>query len=267
MTNAERQHRYGPRRRQPPRRLDGVAPQVAEARRPPFQLLATLGYQPRLIGNLSQEGSMSAARVPVGGWVGRRGARGERFPATVPTGKRLEAQLRVNAETGTGSTAGVAPATAFTVRSRAAHRVSHEHRLTRTSGGLNSRSTGASAGRGTVGQVCLLGLSLTRCQAPVRSLPGRLTIRPWSARTTKMRPMLGAGEDTEYRPLPLDAVRRLVRARRDDPRPRAATTVEEIRRVERQKKLTILPGGRSTGRTRRRSIHRSWAKPRRSRTR
>ncbi len=40
-------------------------------------------------------------------------------------------------------------------------------------------------------------------------------------------------EHTEYRPLPLDAVRRLARARLDDPRPRAATTAEEIRRVER----------------------------------
>ena len=36
-------------------------------------------------------------------------------------------------------------------------------------------------------------------------------------------------EHTEYRPLPLDAVRRLARARLDDPRPRAATTAEEIR--------------------------------------
>ena len=36
-------------------------------------------------------------------------------------------------------------------------------------------------------------------------------------------------EHTEYRPLPLDAVRRLALARLDDPRPRAATTAEEIR--------------------------------------
>ena len=36
-------------------------------------------------------------------------------------------------------------------------------------------------------------------------------------------------EHTEYRPLPLDAVRRLALARLDDPRPRAATTTEEIR--------------------------------------
>ena len=36
-------------------------------------------------------------------------------------------------------------------------------------------------------------------------------------------------EHTEYRPLPLDAVRRLAQARLDDPRPRAATTAEEIR--------------------------------------
>ena len=35
--------------------------------------------------------------------------------------------------------------------------------------------------------------------------------------------------NTEYRPLPLDAVRRLALARLDDPRPRAATTAEEIR--------------------------------------
>ena len=35
---------------------DGVAPEVAEARGPPFQLLATLGYEPRPIGNLAQEG-------------------------------------------------------------------------------------------------------------------------------------------------------------------------------------------------------------------
>ena len=39
-------------------------------------------------------------------------------------------------------------------------------------------------------------------------------------------------EHTEYRPLPLDAVRRLARARLDDPRPRAATTAEELRRIE-----------------------------------
>ena len=36
-------------------------------------------------------------------------------------------------------------------------------------------------------------------------------------------------EHTEYRPLSLDAVRRLALARLDDPRPRAATTAEEIR--------------------------------------
>ena len=36
-------------------------------------------------------------------------------------------------------------------------------------------------------------------------------------------------EHTEYRPLPLDAVRRLALARLDDPRPRAATTAVEIR--------------------------------------
>ena len=36
-------------------------------------------------------------------------------------------------------------------------------------------------------------------------------------------------EHTEYRPLPLNAVRRLALARLDDPRPRAATTAEEIR--------------------------------------
>ncbi len=36
-------------------------------------------------------------------------------------------------------------------------------------------------------------------------------------------------EHTQYRPLPLDAVRRLALARLDDPRPRAATTAEEIR--------------------------------------
>ena len=36
-------------------------------------------------------------------------------------------------------------------------------------------------------------------------------------------------EHTEYRPLQLDAVRRLALARLDDPRPRAATTAEEIR--------------------------------------
>ena len=35
-------------------------------------------------------------------------------------------------------------------------------------------------------------------------------------------------EHTEYRPLPLKAVRRLARARLNDPRPRAATTAEEI---------------------------------------
>ena len=35
-------------------------------------------------------------------------------------------------------------------------------------------------------------------------------------------------EHTGYRPLPLDAVRRLARARPDDPRPRAATTAGEI---------------------------------------
>lgn len=39
-------------------------------------------------------------------------------------------------------------------------------------------------------------------------------------------------EHTEYRPLPLDAVRRLARARLGDPRPRAATTAAEIRRVD-----------------------------------
>ena len=36
-------------------------------------------------------------------------------------------------------------------------------------------------------------------------------------------------EPTEYRPLPLDAVRRLAQARLDDRRPRAATTAEETR--------------------------------------
>ena len=36
-------------------------------------------------------------------------------------------------------------------------------------------------------------------------------------------------EHTEYRPLPLAAVRRLAQARLDNPRPRAATTAEEIR--------------------------------------
>ncbi len=36
-------------------------------------------------------------------------------------------------------------------------------------------------------------------------------------------------EHTEYRPLPLDTVRRLALARLDDPRPRAGTTAEEIR--------------------------------------
>ena len=40
-------------------------------------------------------------------------------------------------------------------------------------------------------------------------------------------------EHTEYRPLPLDAVRRLALARLDDPRPRAATTAEEIRCLDR----------------------------------
>ena len=39
-------------------------------------------------------------------------------------------------------------------------------------------------------------------------------------------------EHTDYRPLSFDAVGRLTRARLDDPRPRAATTAEEIRRVE-----------------------------------
>ena len=32
---------------------DGVAPEVAEACGPPLELLATLGYEPRPIGNLS----------------------------------------------------------------------------------------------------------------------------------------------------------------------------------------------------------------------
>ena len=40
-------------------------------------------------------------------------------------------------------------------------------------------------------------------------------------------------EHTEYRPLPLDAVRWLALARLDDPRPRAATTAEEIRCLDR----------------------------------
>ena len=40
-------------------------------------------------------------------------------------------------------------------------------------------------------------------------------------------------EHTEYRPLALEAVRRLALARLDDPRPRAATTAEEIRRLDR----------------------------------
>ncbi len=39
-------------------------------------------------------------------------------------------------------------------------------------------------------------------------------------------------EHTGYRALPLDALRRLARARLDDPRPRAATTAEEIRRID-----------------------------------
>ena len=39
-------------------------------------------------------------------------------------------------------------------------------------------------------------------------------------------------EHTEYRPLPLDAVRRLALARLDDPRSRAATTAEEIHCLE-----------------------------------
>ena len=45
---------------------DGVAPEVAAPRRPPFQLLATLSHQPRPISDLPQEG------VDVGG----QGARG-----------------------------------------------------------------------------------------------------------------------------------------------------------------------------------------------
>ena len=40
-------------------------------------------------------------------------------------------------------------------------------------------------------------------------------------------------EHTEYRPLPLDPVRRLALARLDNPRPRAATTAEEIRCLDR----------------------------------
>ena len=39
-------------------------------------------------------------------------------------------------------------------------------------------------------------------------------------------------EHTGYQALPLDALRRLARARLDDPRPRAATTAEEIRRID-----------------------------------
>ena len=35
---------------------DGVAPHVAEADRPPFQLLAAFGHEARPVGNLPQEG-------------------------------------------------------------------------------------------------------------------------------------------------------------------------------------------------------------------
>ena len=48
-------------------RRDGVAPQVAEACRPPFQLLAALGHEARPVGNLPQE------RLDVGG-EGSRGS-------------------------------------------------------------------------------------------------------------------------------------------------------------------------------------------------
>ena len=39
-------------------------------------------------------------------------------------------------------------------------------------------------------------------------------------------------EHTEYRPLPLDAMRRLAQTRLNDPRLRAATTAEEIRDLD-----------------------------------
>ena len=37
-------------------RRDGVAAEVAETCRPPFQLLATFGHEPRPVGNLRKEG-------------------------------------------------------------------------------------------------------------------------------------------------------------------------------------------------------------------
>ncbi len=64
-------------------------------------------------------------------------------------------------------------------------------------------------------------------RATGRELPARRcgTTKKWS-REPEHQPRAG---NTEYRPLPLAAVRRLALARLNDPRPRAATTAEEIR--------------------------------------
>ena len=55
-------------------------------------------------------------------------------------------------------------------------------------------------------------------------------------------------EHTEYRPLPLDALRGLARARLSDPRPRAATTAEEIRRVQSSSQLSDRSAARLASR-------------------